>query len=136
MEDIDKKIEEIIREELERERASSRSKESIALSSSFEENKAKFPWPVSGFVSQKFGRQNHPVLKGVVLQNEGVNIQTKEDEKVKTIFEGVVKAVAVMPTIGNSVIISHGDYFTVYSGLRQVFVRTGQNNFHYQLVAD
>ena len=123
---LDKKIEEIIREEMERERATSRSKESIALSSSFEDNKLKFPWPVSGFVSQKFGRQSHPVLKGVILQNEGVNIQTKEDEKVKSIFEGVVKAVAVMPTIGNSVIISHGDYFTVYSGLREVFVRTGQ----------
>ncbi len=123
---LDKKIEEIIREELERERATSRSKEAIALSSSFEDNKLKFPWPVSGFVSQKFGRQNHPVLKGVILQNEGVNIQTKEDEKVRSIFEGVVKAVAVMPTIGNSVIISHGEYFTVYSGLREVFVRTGQ----------
>jgi septal ring factor EnvC (AmiA/AmiB activator) len=123
---LDKKIEEIIREELAREKSSSRTKEAVALSSSFEENKAKFPWPVSGFVSQKFGRQNHPVLKGVVLQSEGVNIQTKEDAKVKSIFEGEVKAVAVMPTIGNSVIISHGEYFTVYSGLREVFVKTGQ----------
>ncbi|HEX5170377.1 MAG TPA: peptidoglycan DD-metalloendopeptidase family protein [Cyclobacteriaceae bacterium] len=123
---LDKKIEEIIREELAREKNTARSRESIALSSSFEENKARFPWPVSGFVSQKFGRQNHPVLKGVVLQSEGVNIQTKEDEKVKSIFEGEVKAVAVMPTIGNSVIISHGEYFTVYSGLREVFVKTGQ----------
>lgn len=123
---LDKKIEEIIREELAREKSASRSKEALALSSSFEENKAKFPWPVSGFVSQKFGRQNHPVLKGVVLQSEGVNIQTKEDEKVKSIFEGEVKAVAVTPTIGTSVIISHGEYFTVYSGLREVFVKTGQ----------
>ena len=122
---LDKKIEEIIKEELARERKAA-SKEALALSNSFEDNKAKFPWPVAGFVSQKFGRQSHPVLKGVVLQNEGVNIQTRQDEKVKTIFEGEVKAVAVMPTIGNSVIISHGEYFTVYSGLREVFVRTGE----------
>jgi septal ring factor EnvC (AmiA/AmiB activator) len=122
---LDKKIEEIIKEELARERKST-SKEALALSNSFEDNKSKFPWPVAGFVSQKFGRQSHPVLKGVVLQNEGVNIQTRQDEKVKTIFEGEVKAVAVMPTIGNSVIISHGEYFTVYSGLREVFVRTGE----------
>jgi len=122
---LDKKIEEIIKEELAREKKAS-SKEALALSNSFEDNKAKFPWPVAGFVSQKFGRQSHPVLKGVVLQNEGVNIQTRQDEKVKTIFEGEVKAVAVMPTIGNSVIISHGEYFTVYSGLREVFVRTGE----------
>jgi len=98
----------------------------IALSSSFEENKAKFAWPASGFVSQKFGRQNHPVLKNVVMQNDGVNIQTKQDEKVKTIFEGEVKMVAFIPSIGNSVIIGHGEYFTVYSGLKEVFVKKGQ----------
>ena len=122
---LDKKIEEIIREELARAKRTA-SKESVALSSNFEENKSKFTYPVSGFVSMGFGRQSHPVLKGVVLQNEGVNIQTKKGEKVKSIFEGEVRAVAVMPTIGNSVIINHGNYFTVYSGLREVFVRTGQ----------
>lgn len=122
---LDKRIDEIIREEIARE-ARSKSGNNVALSSSFEENKNKFPWPAPGFISQKFGRQNHPVLKGIILQNEGVNIQTKQDEKVKTIFEGEVRAVAVMPTLGNSIIISHGDYYTVYSGLKQVFVKTGQ----------
>jgi septal ring factor EnvC (AmiA/AmiB activator) len=99
---------------------------SIALSSSFEENKSKFAWPASGFVSQQFGRQNHPVLKNVVMQNDGINIQTKQDEKVKTIFDGEVKMVAFIPSIGNSVIIGHGEYFTVYSGLKEVFVKKGQ----------
>lgn len=122
---LDKKIEDIIREELARAKKAA-SKESVALSSNFEENKTKFTYPVSGFVSMGFGRQSHPVLKGVVLQNEGVNIQTKKGEKVRSIFEGEVRAVAVMPTIGNSVIINHGNYFTVYSGLKEVFVRTGQ----------
>lgn len=122
---LDKKIEEIIREELARAKKAA-SKESVALSSNFEENKAKFTYPVTGFVSLGFGRQSHPVLKGVILQNEGVNIQTKKGEKVKSIFEGEVRAVAVMPTIGNSVIINHGNYFTVYSGLKEVFVKTGQ----------
>lgn len=122
---LDKKINDIIREEMARD-AKAKSTNSVALSSSFEDNKSKFPWPVSGFISQKFGRQSHPVLKGIILQNEGVNIQTKQQEKVKSIFEGEVRAVAVMPTLGNSIIISHGDYYTVYSGLKQVFVKTGQ----------
>lgn len=122
---LDKKIEEIIREELARAKRDA-SKETVALSSNFEENKSKFTYPVSGFVSLGFGRQSHPVLKGVILQNEGVNIQTKKGEKVRAIFEGEVRAVAVMPSIGTSVIINHGNYFTVYSGLREVFVRTGQ----------
>ncbi len=136
---LDKMINDIIREELERaarEAREAREKRSdnapkiveasIALSSSFEENKSNFPWPTAGFVSQRFGRQNHPVLKGIELQNDGINIQTKLDEKVKSIFQGEVRRVAFIPAIGSSVIISHGEYFTVYSGLKEVFVKQGQ----------
>jgi murein hydrolase activator len=125
---LDKLIDEIIKEELARAAAAkSKSADVVALSSSFEENKNKFPWPVSsGFVSLGFGRQNHPVLKGIILQNNGVNIQTKEDEKVKTIFEGEVRRVAFIPTLGSTVIINHGEYLTVYAGLKEVFVKAGQ----------
>jgi len=107
------------------------------LSASFEDNRAKFAWPVSGFVSQKFGRQNHPVLKGIVLQNDGINIQTQAGEmvhaifegtvgRVHAIFEGTVGRVAFIPILGNTVIINHGDYFTVYVGLKDVSVKQGQ----------
>lgn len=127
--ELDKLIEDIIREEAARAaRSSKKTTEAVvALSSSFEQNKNKFPWPVSsGFVSQKFGRQNHPVLRGIIINNNGVNIQTKEDEKVKCIFEGEVSRIAFIQTMGNTVIIKHGDYLTVYAGLKEVFVRSGQ----------
>jgi murein hydrolase activator len=124
---LDKLIDEIIREEMAKAASKEKSADVIALSSSFEENKNKFPWPVStGFVSLRFGRQNHPILKGIILQNNGVNIQTKEDEKVKTIFEGEVRKVAFIPTLGSTVIINHGEYLTVYAGLKEVFVKAGQ----------
>jgi septal ring factor EnvC (AmiA/AmiB activator) len=87
---LDRKINDIIKEEMEREALALKGSKSVsvALSSSFEDNKNKLPWPVStGFISQRFGRQNHPVLKGIVLQNDGVNIQTKQNEKVKSIFD-------------------------------------------------
>jgi septal ring factor EnvC (AmiA/AmiB activator) len=123
---LDKLIDEIIKEELAA-AARSNKTESVALSNSFEENKSKFTWPVSsGFVSQKFGRQNHPVLKGIITQNNGVNIQTQENEKVKTIFEGEVRRVAFIQGLGSTVIIKHGEYLTVYAGLKEVFVRSGQ----------
>ena len=123
---LDRLIDEIIKEELAR-ASRAKSADAVALSSSFEENKNKFPWPVSsGFVSLGFGRQNHPVLKGIILQNNGVNIQTKQDEHVKTIFEGEVRKVAFIPTLGSTVIINHGDYLTVYAGLKEVFVKAGQ----------
>ena len=126
---LDKLINDMIREEMERAaKANTKTSEAtIALSSSFADNKNKFPWPVSsGFVSQKFGKQNHPVLKGIVLQNDGVNIQTKENEKVKSIFEGEVTRVAFIKTMGTVVIIKHGEYFTLYAGLKEVFVKAGQ----------
>jgi septal ring factor EnvC (AmiA/AmiB activator) len=136
---LDKQIEDIIREEIARaerearEKAASAKKavpakteESLALSSSFEDNRNKLPWPASGFVSQHFGRQNHPVLRGIVIQNDGINIQTKRDEKVKCVFKGKVTRVAITEGIGKSVIVNHGDYFTVYAGLREVFVTMGQ----------
>lgn len=132
---LDKLIENIIREEIEREAAAAaaagsgnaKAAAAISLSNSFEENKNKLPWPVaSGFISQRFGLQNHPVLKGIVLQNEGVNIQTRENEKVKCVFEGEVSKVAFVPSIGSTVLIKHGEYFTVYAGLKEVYVKEGQ----------
>lgn len=126
---LDRKINDIIKEEMEREALALKSNKSVsvALSSSFEENKNKLPWPVStGFISQKFGRQNHPVLKGIVLQNDGVNIQTKENEKVKSVFDGEVRRVAFIPALGSTVIINHGEYYSVYTGLKEVYVKTGQ----------
>lgn len=134
--ELDDLIAKIIKEELERaarearERDGKKGKEisdaSIALSNSFEENKSKFPWPVSGFVSQKFGRQKHPVLKGIEIQNDGVNIQTKQGEEVRSIFNGEVSRVAFTPGMGNTIIIKHGDYFTVYTGLKDIAVKQGQ----------
>lgn len=123
--ELDKLIDKIIKEEIERSR-NAKSENNTALSSSFEENKSKFNWPVTGFVSQHFGRQKHPVLKGVILQNDGINIQTKENEKVHCIFNGEVRAVAFIPTLGSSVIIKHGEYLTVYAGLKDVYVKMGQ----------
>jgi septal ring factor EnvC (AmiA/AmiB activator) len=126
---LDKMISDLIKEEMERAAREARTKNnasaSVALSSSFEENRKKFPWPVNGFVSLGFGRQNHPVLKGVVVDNQGLTIQTKGGEKVKTIFDGIVREVADLKMIGLTVLISHGEYYSVYAGLREVFVRKG-----------
>jgi len=125
---LDKKIDEIIKEEMAREAAlaAASSKKNVEVSSSFEDNKKKLPWPVSGFISQKFGTQRHPILKNVEINNEGVNIQTAQGEKVKAIFSGEVRAVAFTPGVGTTVLIKHGEYFTVYSGLKDVYVKIGQ----------
>jgi murein DD-endopeptidase MepM/ murein hydrolase activator NlpD len=109
------------------ERARANSGESLIQSNPFEENNRNFLPPVSsGVVAQKSGRQNHPALTGIVQQNNGVNSQTTEDQQVTTIFEGEVRRVAFIQGLGSTVIIKHGEYLTVYAGLKEVFVRTGQ----------
>lgn len=134
--ELDRLIDEIIREEIaraEREEREARAKATksktaetnIALSNSFEENKKKFAWPADGFISQKFGKQPHPALKGIVINNNGINIQTPQHETVKCIFNGEVRTVASMGVIGNSVIVNHGSYYSVYAGLKEVSVKRG-----------
>src|SRR5690606_11397731 len=124
---LDRLINDVIKEEMARAALASRNVRNVSLSSNFAENKNKLPWPVaSGFISQKFGRQYHPVLKGIEMDNEGVHIQTRENEKVKCVFEGQVTSVAFVPSLGSAVLIKHGDYFTVYAGLKEVSVKAGQ----------
>jgi murein hydrolase activator len=125
---LDKMINDIIREEIERARkAETATSEATAkLSIDFAQNKKKLPWPVAGFVVQKFGKQEHPVFKNVIIDSHSITIQTKQSEKVKTVFNGEIARVAFVPLLGNTVIINHGDYFSVYAGLKEVFVKQGQ----------
>ncbi|MCW5910395.1 MAG: peptidoglycan DD-metalloendopeptidase family protein [Cyclobacteriaceae bacterium] len=135
--ELDDLIAKIIKEEMEKAAREARERErnktsreaseaAIALSASFEDNKSKFPWPVSGFVAQGFGRQDHPVLKGIVIQNDGVNIQTKQNEVVKAVFNGEVSKIAATMGFGNTIIIKHGSFFTVYTGVKDIVVKQGQ----------
>jgi len=130
---LDKEINDIIKEEMERAAREAKAAAgtvkkdaNLALSASFEENKSKFAWPASGFISQKFGRQNHPVLKGIVLQCDDIKIQTKQNEKVKAIFNGEVRLISFTPGFGNTVLINHGEYYTVYTGLTNITVKKGE----------
>ena len=129
-------IAKLIKNELKKERSlpSTRSEAVLAasaesLSISFAENKKRLGWPVStGFVSQKFGPNPHPVMKNIMVPNDGVDIQTNRDAEVKAVFDGVVKMIASLPGPGNNkaVIVQHGEYFTVYSRLKEVAVKQGQ----------
>ncbi len=96
-------------------------------SSKFSGNRGHLPWPVGrGFVSQRFGRHAHPVLKNVVIENRGVDIQTGAGEAVRSVFDGKVLTVTSIAGMNQIVMIQHGDFFTVYAKLRSVSVQEGQ----------
>ncbi|MGW8121287.1 murein hydrolase activator EnvC family protein [Roseivirga echinicomitans] len=96
------------------------------LTEEFSKEKGKLPWPVDeGFISSKFGEHRHPTIKTITINNLGIDIQTSENAKVKAVFPGKVSQVLSIPGLGNSVLIQHGQYFTVYSKLKTVVVKKG-----------
>jgi len=101
--------------------------EAKELNADFEKNKGKLPWPVEkGVITSKFGKQNHPVLPGIIIENNGVDITTEKGASVRAVFRGEVSSVIVIPGAGKAVILSHGAYRSVYSNLRDVSVTKGQ----------
>jgi len=101
--------------------------EAQKLSSTFELNKAKLPWPVmEGVITGVFGEQDHPVLKGIKIKNNGIDITTKQGAEVRSVFDGEVTGVIVIPGAGKAVIVRHGEYLSVYSNLSEVVVKTGE----------
>lgn len=100
--------------------------EEVKLASSFTASKARLPWPVRGFVTEHFGRHAHPVLKGIIVDNLGVDIQTNAGEPVRAVYDGIVLDVNNMPGYGYVVAVQHGDYMTIYAKMKSASVRPGQ----------
>ena len=100
--------------------------EALKLSATFESNRSKLPWPVAeGVITGKFGEHDHPVLKGIKINNNGVDISTQKGSSVRAVFEGEVTGLAVVPGFGKVVMVRHGEYLSVYSNLGEVFVNKG-----------
>ncbi len=97
----------------------------LKLNASFENNRAKLPWPVDeGYVCVHFGsyKIGETKLKG---ENPGITICTPQSGvNVKAVFGGEVFGIF---NIGDTktVMLRHGKYFTVYSNLSSVNVSKG-----------
>ena len=98
------------------------------ISDQFHNNKGGLPWPTErGVVTGFFGEHPHPVLRGIKIQNNGIDIRTMEDAEIRSVFNGVVRQVLTVPGTNNVVILRHGNYLTVYANLAHVYVRAGDN---------
>ena len=132
---LEKQIRKFIEEEIRRAKSKSSdatnflelTPEQQIISENFTSNKGNLPWPVErGVIIERFGVQIHPVLKGIETFNNGVKITTEEGAEIRSIFEGKVSRIIDIPGAGKAVIVSHGDYFTVYSNLLEVSVKRGE----------
>jgi murein hydrolase activator len=134
---LNKLIEDLIRKEIEAARKKAEpgtnsshvlalTPEAKALSDNFAANQGKLPWPVErGFIVSHFGVSEHEVLANVKVNNNGVDIKTQRGSTARSVFEGEVKAVFNNPSFHTAVLVNHGEYFTVYSNLESVNVKTG-----------
>ena len=146
---LEKQIQKIIQDELKRQREAARKQaeaqnpgsttqagssstsfaltpEGAALAKDFASNKGKLPWPVErGIITQNFGENPVPGTSGVTIKNPGVDIGTPSKSGVRAVFNGEVSTVVRIPGANRVVLIRHGNYFTVYSNLDEVYVKTG-----------
>ena len=101
--------------------------EEYKLSGSFASNKGKLPYPVTGNcrIVRRFGRQKHPELKYVETDNPGIDIEASQGAQARAVFDGKVSAIFQQPGYNNIVMVRHGNYLTIYAGLANIYVKTG-----------
>ncbi|MGP1350144.1 MAG: murein hydrolase activator EnvC family protein [Hoylesella marshii] len=97
------------------------------MSGGFEANKGRLPMPITGNyrIVSHFGQYNVEGLKGVTLDNKGINILGHAGCAARSIYDGEVSAVFGFD--GSMVVmVRHGAYISVYCNLKSVSVSKGQ----------
>ncbi len=97
------------------------------LANNFEANRGKLPWPVEkGFIAEHFGKNKHPLFN-VVTENYGVDIKTSIGATARAIYSGEVNSIINIPGMGQTVLVNHGAFYSVYSKLSKVTVTKGSH---------
>jgi septal ring factor EnvC (AmiA/AmiB activator) len=100
--------------------------EAKIASADFEKNKGGLPWPVgSGVITSRFGKQAHPSVADLWVNNNGIDFSTPKGESVTAIFDGEVTSVFFQEGYGYNVIITKGLYKVVYGKLESASVKKG-----------
>lgn len=128
--EIDKKIQRLIEEALAKAKKKDGrfelTEEAKLISKNFNANKGKLPSPViRGSVVLGFGKQPHPIVKTTTIQSNGVRIRTSSDVEARTIFNGEVYSIIKSKNNTYTILIQHGNFFTVYKNLSDIYVKKG-----------
>jgi len=112
-----------------------RRKRDLAVAPDITFYKGKLPWPASGRVVTRFGRQRNPLLN-TITENPGIDIRTRSESPVKSVLDGLVTTITYIRGYGTTVIIDHGkDLYTVYALVEEVEVAEGQYIDQGQVIA-
>lgn len=96
------------------------------LTGSFEANKGRMLFPVTGTyrVVRGFGKSNYSAR--VQTSHVGIDLQTPAGATARAIFNGQVTNVSRLDGFNTIVVIRHGQYLSVYINLSSASVKTGQ----------
>lgn len=94
------------------------------LSGTFASNRGRLPAPITGpyLIVSHYGR--YSVMKGVQLDNKGIDLQGRPGAQARAVFDGKVAAVFQLNGLFN-VLVRHGDYISVYCNLSRTSVKAG-----------
>ncbi len=124
---LENEIARIIEEERRKNIKTDLTPEQKLIGDNFSENKGRLPWPVErGSITGHFGSHQHPVLKYVTEENHGIEITCAGKTIARSVFKGEVSAILTINGANMSVIVRHGNYFSVYSNLVNVKVKKGE----------
>lgn len=99
------------------------------FSGSFESNKGRLLFPVTGKykIIGTFGQHRHPDLKYVKVNNNGIDIEAQAGASARAIFDGKVSAVFPQDGYHTVVMVRHGKYLSIYVNLSEIYVRKGDS---------
>lgn len=102
------------------------SDETFNLSKNFAANKGKLPMPVTGTASivGSFGAKKHSEWN-VTTNSNGIDIQAQKGASIRAVFDGEVSKVFSFPGSNTCVIVRHGEYYTFYANIYDLFVKQG-----------
>ena len=93
----------------------------------FEKNKNKLIWPVEkGILLSNFGEVYHKDLPGIKIINNGIEIGVEKKAHARSVYDGIVSKILIMPNGLKAIIVRHGQYLTVYSNLEETNVKVGE----------
>ncbi len=96
------------------------------ISTNFQANKGRLPWPVKeGVIVRRFGTQPHPVVRTTTIISNGISIATAPNSIAYSVFDGEVLSVYGFSGGNPGILIRHGKYISNYQNLSSIFVKKG-----------
>jgi septal ring factor EnvC (AmiA/AmiB activator) len=134
---LESEIEELIRNEAKRTTFNALTPTDRIISDDFSRNMGGLPWPTEqGVITDRYGEHPHPVIRNLMVRNNGIDIGTVPGGTARSIFKGVVSKVFNIKGANTTVIIRHGNYYTVYHNLVNVKVRVGEEVETKQIIGE